>query len=104
MSPRHLQRGLAREGTTFHALLDQARRELAIRYLAAPRATVAQGAWLVGVVRRAPFIARFSGGRGIRHEPAQRELGKAAMTDTSSIRRDTRCSSLGRAYTVDMTA
>lgn len=59
MSPRHLQRGLAREGTTFQALLDQAHRELAIRYLAAPRATVAQGAWLVGFREASAFHRAF---------------------------------------------
>lgn len=48
MSPRHVQRGLSSEGTTFQALLDDARRELAVRHLAAPDATVAKVAWLVG--------------------------------------------------------
>jgi AraC-like DNA-binding protein len=59
MSARHLQRGLAHEGTTFQTLLDDARRELAVRHLAAPDATVAKVAWLVGFSEPSAFHRAF---------------------------------------------
>jgi AraC-like DNA-binding protein len=55
MSPRTLQRGLSSEGTSFRALLDDARRELAVRHLADPQATVAKVAWLVGFAEPSAF-------------------------------------------------
>jgi AraC-like DNA-binding protein len=55
MSARHLQRGLSSEGTSFQALLDDARRELAVRHLADPGATVANVAWLVGFSEPSAF-------------------------------------------------
>jgi AraC-like DNA-binding protein len=59
MSPRHLQRGLSAEGTTYQALLDDARRELAIRHLSTPQATVAKVAWLVGFSDPSAFHRAF---------------------------------------------
>ncbi len=59
MSARNLQRGLAAEGTTFQAQLDAARRELAMRHLTAPGATVAQVAWLVGFSEPSAFHRAF---------------------------------------------
>lgn len=59
MSPRHLQRGLAHEGTTFQTLLDDARRELSLRHLSAPDATVAKVAWLVGFSEPSAFHRAF---------------------------------------------
>jgi len=59
MSSRHLQRGLAHEGTTFQALLDDARHELAVRHLSAPDATVAKVAWLVGFSEPSAFHRAF---------------------------------------------
>jgi AraC-like DNA-binding protein len=59
MSPRHLQRGLAHEGTTFQTLLDDARRELSLRHLASPDATVAKVAWLVGFSEPSAFHRAF---------------------------------------------
>jgi AraC-like DNA-binding protein len=59
MSPRTLQRGLAAEGTSFQSLLDVVRRELAIRHLAAPDATVAKVAWLVGFAEPGAFHRAF---------------------------------------------
>ncbi len=59
MSARHLQRGLASEGRTYQALLDDARRELAVRHLAAPDATVAKVAWLVGFSEPSAFHRAF---------------------------------------------
>lgn len=59
MSARHLQRGLANEGTTFQSLLDDARRELAVRHLSSPGATVAKVAWLVGFSEPSAFHRAF---------------------------------------------
>jgi AraC-like DNA-binding protein len=59
MSARNLQRGLAAENTTFQALLDDARRELAVRHLSAPNATVAKVAWLVGFSEPSAFHRAF---------------------------------------------
>jgi AraC-like DNA-binding protein len=59
MSARHLQRGLAAEGTTYQSLLDEARRELAVRHLASPDATVAKVAWLVGFAEPSAFHRAF---------------------------------------------
>ena len=59
MSARHLQRGLSAEATSFQALLDDARRELAVRHLADPTATVAKVAWLVGFSEPSAFHRAF---------------------------------------------
>ncbi|QJR35557.1 AraC family transcriptional regulator [Gemmatimonas groenlandica] len=72
MSARHLQRGLANEGTTFQSLLDDARRELAVRHLSAPGATVAKVAWLVGFSEPSAFHRAFRRWTG--HSP--RELAR----------------------------
>ncbi len=59
MSARNLQRGLSAEGTTFQELLDDARRELALRHLSEPNATVAKVAWLVGFSEPSAFHRAF---------------------------------------------
>ena len=46
--PRHPSRSLASEGTTYRALLDQLRHELAARHLANPRTSIAEVAFLLG--------------------------------------------------------
>ena len=59
MSARELQRCLAGEGTSVQELLDIVRRELAIRHLADPNATVAKVAWLVGFSEPSAFHRAF---------------------------------------------
>lgn len=59
MSVRKLQRCLSGEGTSFQALLDGVRRELAVRHLADPNATVAKVAWLVGFSEPSAFHRAF---------------------------------------------
>jgi AraC-like DNA-binding protein len=59
ISPRHLQRGLAAEGATFKGLLDDARREVALRHLESGTSTVAQVAWLVGFSEASAFHRAF---------------------------------------------
>lgn len=74
MSARHLQRGLAAEGTTFQVLLDDARRELAVRHLSAPNATVAKVAWLVGFSEPSAFHRAFRRWTG--HSPRTLNLSQ----------------------------
>ncbi len=59
MSPRSIQRALAEEGTTYQQLLDEARREVALRHLRDPSVTVAHVAWLVGYSEPAAFHRAF---------------------------------------------
>jgi AraC-like DNA-binding protein len=48
MSERSLQRHLNSEGTSFHQLIDQTRRELAVSYLAQPRISLGEVVYLLG--------------------------------------------------------
>ncbi|MCU0647992.1 MAG: AraC family transcriptional regulator [Gemmatimonadaceae bacterium] len=59
MSARSVQRALAEEGTTYQQLLDEARREIALRHLRDPSVTVAHVAWLVGYSEPAAFHRAF---------------------------------------------
>ncbi len=59
MSERSLQRRLADEGVTFDALLDDVRRDLALRYLADPKIAVAEVAYLLGYSEPSPFHRAF---------------------------------------------
>jgi AraC-like DNA-binding protein len=59
LSARHLQRGLQAEGTTYGEVLDDARRALAERHLAAPGATVAQVGFLLGFSEPSAFQRAF---------------------------------------------
>lgn len=58
-SARNLQRALRQEGTTFQALLDGVRRELALRHLADPATPVAQVAFLLGFSEPSAFHRAF---------------------------------------------
>ncbi|WP_136420244.1 AraC family transcriptional regulator [Herbaspirillum sp. ST 5-3] len=55
MSERTLQRRLQEEGTSFHQIVDDTRRELAQRYLGQQRLTLAQAACLLGFTDRSTF-------------------------------------------------
>lgn len=59
MSERSLQRRLSDEGVTFDALLDEVRRDLALRYLADPKIAVAEVAYLLGYSEPSPFHRAF---------------------------------------------
>ncbi len=59
MSDRSLQRRLADEGVTFDALLDELRRDLALRYLSDPHIAVAEVAYLLGYSEPSPFHRAF---------------------------------------------
>ncbi|HJV86478.1 MAG TPA: AraC family transcriptional regulator [Noviherbaspirillum sp.] len=55
MSERTLQRRLQEEGTTFHQVVDDTRRELAQRYLRQPQLALAQAACLLGFTDQSTF-------------------------------------------------
>jgi AraC-like DNA-binding protein len=60
MHPRALQRQLEREGRTFATLLNEARRELALRYLASPAHSVGNVAQLTGYSTPSSFSRWFA--------------------------------------------
>lgn len=55
MTERTLQRRLQREGTSFHALVDDTRRELARRYLAQRNLSLAEVTYLLGFASQGNF-------------------------------------------------
>lgn len=59
MSERSVQRKLAEEGVSFDALLDELRRDLALRYLADPKLAIAEVAYLLGYSEPSPFHRAF---------------------------------------------
>lgn len=59
MSERSLQRRLSDEAVSFDALLDDTRRDLALRYLADPKIAVAEVAYLLGYSEPSPFHRAF---------------------------------------------
>jgi AraC-like DNA-binding protein len=56
LSERTLQRRLQEEGTTFHDLVDDIRRELAQRYLKQPHLSISQTAYLLGFADQSTFF------------------------------------------------
>lgn len=74
--PRALQRQLDREGRSFAMLLNEVRRELALRYLASPAHNVGSVARMTGYATPSSFSRWFTGEFGM--SPAQwRAEGKA---------------------------
>jgi AraC-like DNA-binding protein len=59
MSARNLQRTLHEENTSYQALLDHARRELALRHLATPEGSAAEVAFLLGFADASAFTRAF---------------------------------------------
>jgi AraC-like DNA-binding protein len=59
MSERSLQRRLADEGLKFDALLDELRRELAVRYLQDRKVAIAEVAYLLGYSEPSAFHRAF---------------------------------------------
>jgi len=72
MSARSLQRKLAGEGVTFDALVDDLRRDLALRYLADPKIAVAEVAYLLGYSEPSPFHRAFKRWTGLTPTEARR--------------------------------
>jgi AraC-like DNA-binding protein len=59
MSARNLQRALREEDSSYQALLDHARRELALRHLATPEGSAAEVAFLLGFADASAFTRAF---------------------------------------------
>jgi len=72
MSERSLQRRLADEGVSFDAVLDDLRRELALRYLAAPSVAIAEVAYLLGYSEPSAFHRAFKRWTGVTPAEARR--------------------------------
>jgi AraC-like DNA-binding protein len=72
MSERSLQRKLADDGVTFDALLDELRRDLALRYLADPKIAIAEVAYLLGYSEPSPFHRAFKRWTGVTPSEARR--------------------------------
>ena len=76
LRPRALQRLLEREGTSFAALLNEVRRELALRYLSSSAHSVAAIAEMTGYASPSSFTRWFAAEFGM--APAQWRAGGAA--------------------------
>ena len=74
MSGRTLRRRLADEGASYHALADELRRELSLRYLADPRISVTEVAFLLGFADTAAFSKAFRRWTGQTPSVARRSL------------------------------
>lgn len=72
MSPRSLQRRLADEGISFDGVLDELRRELALRYLADPKIAIGEVAYLLGYSEPSAFHRAFKRWTGITPSEARR--------------------------------
>ena len=65
MAPRTLQRRLASEGTSYHALLDDVRRELAESQLRAARFSIGEITFMLGYSEPAAFHRAFKRWNGV---------------------------------------
>src|SRR5262249_23623687 len=59
MSDRNLQRALRDDGTSFQKLLDQVRRDLAVRHLSTPGTSATQVGFLLGFSEPSAFHRAF---------------------------------------------
>lgn len=85
MSPRTLQRKLAREGTTFRDLVDEVRCDLACDYLVRLGTSVTDTALLVGLSGPSAFVRSFKRWTGYSPKDYQsRQLAGRASTLTAS--------------------
>jgi AraC-like DNA-binding protein len=74
MSSRVLQRRLSAEGESFQTVLDRARRDLALRYLADPRVTIAETGLLLGFSDPSAFNRAFRRWTGV--SPSAHRVGR----------------------------
>ena len=74
LSERSLQRRLDEEGTRFAALVDEVRRELALRYIADDRLALGEVAYLLGFAEPSPFHRAFKRWTGTTPAAARRAV------------------------------
>jgi len=70
MSPATLRRRLVDEGTTYRSIVDELRRELALRYVAEPRVAIGEVAFLLGFSTQSAFgtaFRRWTGSSPLEH-------------------------------------
>jgi AraC-like DNA-binding protein len=77
MSARSLQRRLSSEGVTYHALVEEARKEAARRYVARSTLSLAEIAYLVGYSEPASFHRAFKRWYGVTPERFRTRNGVA---------------------------
>lgn len=80
LTPRTLQRLLDREGSSFGALLNEVRRELALRYLDDPSRQVGAVANMTGYQRASSFTRWFSAGFGMPPATWRAELRQGTLS------------------------
>jgi len=80
LSERSLQRHLRDEGTTFDALLERLRRDLAQSYLADPRLSIAEVAYLLGYSEPSAFHRAFRRWTGVTPGELRASPSAAAAT------------------------
>lgn len=78
MSERSLQRRLDAEGTAFSDLVESARRDLALRYIADERLALGEVAYLLGFAEPSPFHRAFKRWTGTTPAAARRSRAQAA--------------------------
>lgn len=78
MSPRNLQRRLQLAGTSFQAILDDVRRDLAVRYLDDSRTSLAEVGFLLGFAEPSSFHRAFRRWTGTTPAEARRRRTGAA--------------------------
>jgi AraC-like DNA-binding protein len=76
VSERTLARRLSADGLTFARVIDEMRRDLALRYLDDPALTISQAAWLLGYQEIAAFshaVRRWTGRTPTEHRPSRKK-------------------------------
>lgn len=86
LSQRTLQRRLQEEGTSFQALLDQTRRQLAEQYLGQPRMTLLEIAYLLGFADPSNFFRAFRRWFDVTPGEYRARLGQAPSDALSDAR------------------
>jgi AraC-like DNA-binding protein len=82
-STRSLQRRLTAAGLTFQQLLDEARRDSASLYLADPKLSVGEVAYLLGYSEPGPFHRAFKRWHGVTPQAFRKQRAKAELSGNS---------------------
>jgi AraC-like DNA-binding protein len=88
VSPRTLRRRLEAESTTFRRLLDELRRDLALRYLADPRLAIGEIAFMLGFSEVSAFHRAFRRWRATTPAAFRRRGAEAGAPRPADPRRD----------------